>query len=225
MRCDCGAEIALTHTRGRPRKVCSTCRPSKASKPYVPRQRSRICAVCGVSFEGVAGAKYCSDSCKWMTAPRVACSVCGGPTGWRASRTDVSGATCRDCRSDYTRFEHGTRRGYKDAGCRCVPCVSWNREKDRAYADRRRAEGRPIKRFGSSGPWINEKTRLAVFERDAWICQLCNGPLDRSADPNDNLFPSIDHVVPQSKGGGHEPDNLRAAHRWCNSVRRDKEAA
>lgn len=30
---------------------------------------------------------------------------------------------------------------------------------------------------------------------------------------------TLDHVVPVSKGGTNDPDNLRPAHRACNSAR------
>lgn len=44
---------------------------------------------------------------------------------------------------------------------------------------------------------------------------------------NDNNFivgydyPSIDHVIPISKGGTHTWDNVRLAHHHCNSIKKD----
>lgn len=149
--------------------------------------------------------------------PDIHCAGCGSFI-WRGRGGLPEGqATCLDCRRG--RVVHGTRQGYRDRKCRCGECVVWQRQEARAYRARRRAEGRPIKSFGSSGPWISESVKLAVFERDGWTCQLCGEPLDRSAGPNDDWFPSLDHVTPQSVGGAHTVDNLRAAHRWCNSIR------
>ena len=47
--------------------------------------------------------------------------------------------------------------------------------------------------------------RRALFARDGHRCQYCDGPAE-----------SIDHVVPRSRGGGHEWENVVAACRPCN---------
>lgn len=54
-------------------------------------------------------------------------------------------------------------------------------------------------------------SRRAVFLRDDHRCQYCG----RRAE-------SIDHVVPRSKGGRHEWENVVAACRRCNAVKRDR---
>jgi 5-methylcytosine-specific restriction endonuclease McrA len=53
--------------------------------------------------------------------------------------------------------------------------------------------------------------RRAVFARDAHRCQYCGGPAE-----------SIDHVVPRSRGGRHEWENVVAACRPCNVRKRDR---
>lgn len=70
------------------------------------------------------------------------------------------------------------------------------------------------------------RDRLAIYERDGWVCQLCMEPTDRdlmSTDPRNDWAPSLDHIEPQSHAliPDHSPANLRLAHRWCNSVRGD----
>ena len=54
-------------------------------------------------------------------------------------------------------------------------------------------------------------SRRAVFARDDHRCQYCGGHAD-----------SIDHVVPRSKGGPHEWENVAAACRPCNLRKRDR---
>ena len=54
-------------------------------------------------------------------------------------------------------------------------------------------------------------SRRAVFARDDHPCQYCGGPAD-----------SIDHVLPRSRGGGHDWENLVAACRRCNLAKRDR---
>lgn len=68
-----------------------------------------------------------------------------------------------------------------------------------------------------------------LYERDNGVCWLCGG----ACDLNDyvvqgetivcgNSYPSIDHVIPLSKGGKHAWNNVKLAHRGCNSVKRDR---
>ena len=59
--------------------------------------------------------------------------------------------------------------------------------------------------------------RLA--ERDGWWCWLCGGAIDPRAPSDSRSGATVDHLVPRSRGGGHEPANLRLAHKSCN-VRR-----
>lgn len=62
-----------------------------------------------------------------------------------------------------------------------------------------------------------------LYERDKGVCWLCGGVCDLSLDTNDNYYPSIDHVVPITKGGKDEWSNIKLAHRICNSLKSDKE--
>lgn len=64
---------------------------------------------------------------------------------------------------------------------------------------------------------------MAVANRDGWVCHLCGKDIDRErrhwAGNPDPLALSIDHVIPWSKGGTDDLDNLRAAHWRCNVSR------
>jgi 5-methylcytosine-specific restriction endonuclease McrA len=55
-----------------------------------------------------------------------------------------------------------------------------------------------------------------VFERDVWICHLCEGPIDRLVVFPDPMSSSVDHVIPLSRGGHHIYSNCAAAHLVCN---------
>jgi hypothetical protein len=59
----------------------------------------------------------------------------------------------------------------------------------------------------------------AIAERDGWRCWLCDEPVPAAARPGDPNAPTLDHVLPRSKGGRREPGNLRLAHRRCNHRR------
>ena len=57
---------------------------------------------------------------------------------------------------------------------------------------------------GYGRPW--EKIRLAILQRDGYICQLCH----RYGD-------TVDHITPIHAGGTHDFSNLRCLCRTCNS--------
>lgn len=54
-------------------------------------------------------------------------------------------------------------------------------------------------------------SRRAVFARDGHRCQYCGRPAE-----------NLDHVVPRSRGGGHEWENVVASCRECNARKGDR---
>jgi hypothetical protein len=90
---------------------------------------------------------------------------------------------------------------------------------------RRASRSHSRKRKGYPKLCLTQVERINIYVRDAWTCQLCLDPVDSdlmSTAPNDDWAPSLDHIVTRVSGGSDEPDNLRLAHRWCNSVRSDE---
>ena len=67
--------------------------------------------------------------------------------------------------------------------------------------------------------YISKAVRTAVLERDSYTCQLCHSPVITNPD---NLA-HIDHIVPVSKGGTNDLDNLRCLCAKCNLQKGDKE--
>jgi 5-methylcytosine-specific restriction endonuclease McrA len=57
---------------------------------------------------------------------------------------------------------------------------------------------------------------LVVFERDEWICHICNKLIDRFLRGDAWMRATLDHVVPLALGGTHTWDNVAAAHWFCN---------
>lgn len=71
---------------------------------------------------------------------------------------------------------------------------------------------------------------MALYHRDNGVCHICGGLCDLSdywltEDGNfvaGEGYPSIDHVIPLSKGGKHSWENVKLAHKYCNTIKRDQ---
>lgn len=166
-----------------------------------------------------------------MPSMTLTCRICDMPMqGTKMSQPQGSAAhnKCRANSAD--RPSHGAS-GYR-SGCRCTECRAGQAEKMRAYSESFRAENginpttayrRTFRAANGYWPnargsdWIHPKLRIELYERDGWICHLCANPVDRAGDPNGNHAPSLDHLVPRSAGGSHDPSNLKTACRSCNS--------
>lgn len=59
-----------------------------------------------------------------------------------------------------------------------------------------------------------------LLVRDGNLCWLCGEPFTNHGDG----APTLDHVIPRSKGGVRANSNLRLAHRRCNHLRGDRPA-
>jgi hypothetical protein len=66
--------------------------------------------------------------------------------------------------------------------------------------------------------------RLELLERDSWTCQSCGIKVHdrRTGDWNTPDKANIDHIIPISKGGNSEPNNLQILCRTCNFKKKDK---
>ncbi len=69
----------------------------------------------------------------------------------------------------------------------------------------------------------------SLFDRDKGVCHICGeycNWYDYTFRGNNkicgNYYPSIDHVIPLSKGGKHSWENVRLAHRICNTKKGSK---
>ena len=86
------------------------------------------------------------------------------------------------------------------------------------------------KRLNESNIVDRDITVQKLFDKYEGICYLCG----KECDFNDKViteegytivgktYPSIEHVIPISKGGMHSWDNVNLAHHYCNSIKSDK---
>jgi HNH endonuclease len=73
-------------------------------------------------------------------------------------------------------------------------------------------------RINSGGPtevadyFTDPLKRREIFEREHWNCAYCGERLTPETA-------TLDHFIPQSKGGDHRKENLRASCLMCNSIK------
>jgi hypothetical protein len=85
--------------------------------------------------------------------------------------------------------------------------VENNRDRHNAKKHRRRAR--------EADAFVEHVDPTVVYRRDRGTCYLCRRQVPRVV--GDLLSPSLDHVIPRARGGGHSYDNVRLAHRVCNA--------
>lgn len=70
--------------------------------------------------------------------------------------------------------------------------------------------------LGRGSPKVERIFRDRIYERDGWRCQICHHKVVRGTDPRSPMGPSLDHIVPLSRGGSHTEENVQLAHLRCN---------
>ena len=112
--------------------------------------------------------------------------------------------------------------------------LTWNSNRCYCSADCRRESARRYASYNrGSDDRLNSKNIVdkdisleKLFARDKGVCQICGGLCDYDdCYINENgtfiagdMYPSRDHIVPLEQGGKHAWDNIRLAHRRCNSM-------
>lgn len=137
----------------------------------------------------------------------------------------------------------GSLRGYRK-GCRCEPCRAAKAASTAKYAEANRARARQwyeenpevgkerARKWGQENrsKYLNHR-RTGYAKRTKGIrqrgidyealwtgsCGICSEPMERSLPRGTRLSPTIDHIIPLSKGGDHVPENLQWAHMACNA--------
>jgi len=191
---------------------CRECHREYAQARYVPHPRVRqpraprkarvyihkpslligsVCVICAATFlASRAWSRYCSDVCRKASKHRHLAS--------QERRLDPQSLTCGQCG---TAFQGTRARRFCSSPC----AIKYHRDADR---DRRRAvsKGKPAERV----------FRRVVFQRDAWVCGVCYGFVDRHVEHPDPASPSLDHIVPLGRGGSHSYANVQLTHLGCN---------
>ena len=157
-------------------------------------------------------------------AARVAKSF--EPSAYQLSRMllldDVH--VCKVCGRDYTLrkyMESTGSRYYRDSGYCSAECRDAH-TKERAkisHKGRRDSHRHRAVKYGCA--YDSSVTLTKLIKRDGLRCAICGEMCDLNdhswSEYSGPTYPSIDHIVPMSKGGGHVWGNVQVAHIICNS--------
>lgn len=102
-----------------------------------------------------------------------------------------------------------------------APCSSCGR---RVWGESESPTCAVCRKRAKRGIEISAADRLAIYERDGWTCGICLEPVDKALTGHDQFGPTLDHIQPRSLGGSDDHENLRLAHRACNSARGNRAA-
>lgn len=202
----CGDSIEHRSPRA---KYCSAqCRDWQRLHPDEPiPKRGRTCQHCGSNIDHKRlEVRYCSLKCQ---------------------RRGLGGVDFRpmvDCRGCGTSFRPGhAAQKYCGAHCRQSHHTwLWRQRNPEKYAETKIKSAASVR---AGGQRYRSRKRSAtvefflhseIFERDGWVCQICDRHVDRALKWPHSLSASLDHVIPISKGGDHSRANVQLAHVICN---------
>lgn len=134
------------------------------------------------------------------------CAFCGGPSGIIKGFRKTCGPnchallrrhggplpdtwTCERCEEDFPYVVDGRRRVKFDV-LLCTPC----------------------QRHGQKHGYSAKQ----LANRDGIECKICDKPVDMTLVHPDLMRGSVDHIIPLSRGGSNEPDNVQLTHLHCN---------
>lgn len=136
---------------------------------------------------------------------------------------------CEICGKPYTVREYVKSCGLKKAQDSGVCSDDCRKEKNRrnlrkARRGRQDSHRHRARKFG--GGYDSSVTLKKLVIRDGLRCAICGGLCDWNdhswSKYSGPMYPSIDHIMPMSKGGGHVWENVQVAHIICNSGKGDK---
>jgi len=153
---------------------------------------SHKCEICEKLLP-VGRARYCSDECRKKKSSNRSFLI-------NKSKKALVVCRCEMCDISFIP-EYGDKRK-KFCSDKCLAKYSKRSRNLRRYIDSDTMKGIS---YG------------AIFRRDQFICQICYKKVDMKLSVPHLFAATVDHIIPLSRGGNHEPSNLQLAHFICNS--------
>lgn len=194
--------------------------------------KEQVCIYCGKTFKAKNWHRQlaCSKECRTRAAQEKqqrmneqkqteldsrTCVICGSAIHGGTMQSMYCSDECRRQRNNQILRERYVRKEKQTFTKRCDVCGS---SFETHSATAKYCSDPCRKKYQYKGFKPHKRNELvALIKRDGLKCQLCNENIDMSRI---GLFGvSIDHIVPRSKGGTDELENLRLTHCICNALR------
>lgn len=217
IRCQkCGAEFERTYTFARDGNVicCPECRKREAEerneeKKRITKQQAEVRRIEREWYRLMRPPLDPYESVHRAFLDRIGiCGVCGKPYTVREYVESRGGGYARDA-------------GVCSAECKAIKTKAAIKTSHRGRRDSHRYRA---KKYGCE--YDSTVTLKKLIMRDGLQCKICGEMCDlydhswtEYAGPK---YPSIDHIIPMSKGGGHIWSNVQVAHIICNSNKGNK---
>lgn len=228
----CG--IMFLAGRHQKEESCTCSRECRYSKSRYSN-RTVSCRQCGTKIEGASRAtKYCSDECQSIynaanpkLRPRtcVGCGdgfnasfkkqiYCSNPCKAKWARKKALGEVCcKTCNNTFTPTPD-TYMDYCSDDCkRAAKRADWVRNNVKRQS------------IMTAVPIKHRINTAEIFARANNICQICGILTKREGGKYSPDYPTIDHIIPISKGGQHIASNLQCACLRCNMSKGAKVSA
>lgn len=142
----------------------------------------------------------------------------------RGCRCDV----CREAANARNRARYKThnRWGYAEPERNCMICgvaFSGRNHAAKTCSDECARQRQLVKAWDyqtrKRGAFVETVVPTAIFERDGWRCHICRRKITPTRQWPHPRSATLDHLVPLSRGGTHEPANVATACLSCNSAK------
>lgn len=212
---DCSIQLPVHVGRGRPRLRCDDCRDghqralwrATSKRKYQEGRDSRVieCPKCGgrcVIGKGSAKSPMCR-ACRRLATLARNTRECQGCHSSFANSVPTQLFCSSECYRRSTGTLYATDGERRDA----------ERSRNARKSSRRRALIR--------GSFVEDVDLQVLADRDGWVCHLCSRKVRKRAKVGSPMSPSIDHIVPLSRGGEHSYMNTALAHLRCNLAKQN----
>lgn len=188
------------------RKVRTEILPCEVEGCDTPQRKLKWCASHYAQYKTTGSAKPMKR--KWRTEAGLPCIVCGVPV---EGRRKYCGSAC-------TRMKHK----YPDGRPESKPCSVCGISIDLMV----RGKHGQLQRNDKMMCQVCMKARMTrhgmslnvmVQHQGHSNCGICGLNVDITLHYREPFAPQIDHIIPFSKGGTHDPENLQLAHYRCNA--------
>ena len=188
----------------------------------------KICLHCNKEYRNYKESKFCSPNCQHdnKVVNNLEVKLFKNDMREIKKRMKKIESLFKSIEKKINRF-----RECKQCSCQFYKGINTNRRhycSDKCY--KRSARKDKDKRLTKNGKADYSITLEKLNYKDKGVCHICNEQTDYNdyvIDMNGNFiagnnYPSIDHVIAIANGGLHQWDNVKLAHRLCNSIKQDK---